>query len=145
MIQDQLNQDIEAALRAGDNESLSILRLLKNSLEGAKKQQGDLSETEAIKVLQKEAKQRQDSIKSFEDGDRPDLAEKEKQELEIIERYLPKQLDESELEDMVNEAISETGAESQADMGKVMKILTDKVAGRADNARLAEIVRAKLS
>lgn len=145
MIQKELDRDIEAALRAGDKESLSVLRLLKNSLDASRKNKGELSEEEAIKTLQKEAKQRQDSIKSFREGDRPDLAEKEEKELEIIERYLPKQLSDEELDALVDEAINESGAATQADMGKVMKLLTVKAAGRADNGRMAGVVRSKLS
>lgn len=144
-MQEQIEKDLNNALKAGDSQVVSVLRLVRSSLANARIEKGELSDQDVVKVLQKEAKQRRDSIKSYEDGNRHDLATKEKAELEIIERYLPKQLSDEELEAIVDRAISETGASSPADIGKVMGVVAPKVAGQADGGRVAGLVRSKLS
>lgn len=144
-MQEKIEQDLNSALKSGDSLKVSVLRLVRGSLTNARIEKGELSDEDVARVLQKEAKQRRDSITSYEDAGRQDLADKEKAELEIIEDYLPKQLEDQELESMVDEAIAETGATGVADMGKVMGNVNSKVAGQADGGRVAALVRSKLS
>lgn len=144
-MQDKIEQDLNSALKAGDSLTVSVLRLLRSGLTNARIEKGELSDEDVVKVLQKEAKQRRDSITSYEDGGRQDLADKEKAELEVIARYLPEQMEDAELERLVDEAIARTGATGTADMGKVMGDVNQKVAGRAEGARVAALVRSKLS
>lgn len=143
---EQIETDLNNALKAGDQAKLSVLRLLKNALKNARINSGkDLTETDEVTILQKEAKQRRESIASFEQANRADLADKEKAELKIIEKYLPAGLSENELIQMIDSAIAETGASGPADMGKVMGNLSPKIAGRADGAQVASLVKQKLS
>lgn len=144
-MQDKIEQDLNSALKAGDSLTVSVLRLMRSSLTNARIEKGDLNDDDVVKVLQKEAKQRRDSIASYEDGGRQDLADKEKAELEIIDKYLPEQMEDAELERLIDEAIAQTGATGTADMGKVMGSVNQKVAGQAEGARVAAIVRSKLS
>lgn len=143
---EQIDQDLTLALKAGDQAKLSVLRMVKSALKNQQiAAQHELSDEEVLKVLQKEAKQRKESIDSFEAGGRAEIAAKEKQELEVIESYLPAGLSDEELSKMVNDAISETGASTMADMGKVMGALSAKVQGRADGSKLAELVKQQLA
>jgi hypothetical protein len=105
---------------------------------------GQLDDAEAMAVVRKQAKQRQDSIEGFVKGNRPDLAEKEKEEFEILSDYLPKQLGPEEVAKLVAEAIAESGATSKAQMGAVMKIVQGKAAGRADGKTLSQEVQRQL-
>src|SRR5437660_10466816 len=128
---------------------LGVLRMLKSALSYATIEksgaQGGLSGTDAAQVIRKQVKQRQDSIESFEKGGRPELAAKEKEELEILNAYLPKGLSADELAAMVRETIAEVGATSKAQMGAVMKALQTKVAGRADGKTLSGEVSRQLN
>ena len=105
---------------------------------------GRLDDAEAVQVIRKQVKQRQDSIESFDKGGRPELAAKEKDELAILNTYLPQAMDARELEQAVREAIAETGATSRAQMGAVMKVLQAKLAGRADGKTLSQEVQRQL-
>jgi len=146
LLSEKIDADLSSALKAGDHEAVSVLRLLKNSLKNARINSGkELGEAEEVNVLQKEAKQRRESIESFSKANRTDLAAKEKAELEIIQKYLPAGLSEAELNKMVEAAIAEVGAASMADMGKVMGNLSPKIAGRADGGTVANLVKQKLS
>jgi len=125
---------------------LSVLRLLKAALKNAAIEKvgadGELTDADAIAVIRKQVKQRQDSIESFEKGGRADLAEKEKAEIVVLSNYLPQAMSAEELQKIVAESIAEVGATSRAQMGVVMKALQPKVAGRADGKTLsAEVVR----
>jgi len=125
---------------------LSVLRLLKAALKNAAIEKvgadGELTDADAIAVIRKQVKQRQDSIESFEKGGRADLAEKEKAEIVVLSNYLPQAMSAEELQKIVAETIAEVGATSRAQMGVVMKALQPKVAGRADGKTLsAEVVR----
>src|SRR5437764_13606573 len=128
---------------------LGVLRMLKSALSYATIEksgaQGGLTGTDAAQVIRKQVKQRQDSIESFEKGGRPELAAKEKDELAILNAYLPKGLEAEELSKIVRETISEIGATSRAQMGAVMKALQGKVAGRADGKTLSQEVQKQLS
>ena len=144
-LQQQIDTDLNEALRQGDQATLSTLRLLKNSLTAAAKdKKSDLSDEEAVRILQKEAKQRRDSIDSFKQANRQDLVDKEEAELKLIQVYLPKQMSEDELNKIIDAAINESGASGMADMGKVMGIVSKRTAGKADGGHVANLVRQKL-
>ena len=146
---ERVDSDLKDAMRAKDTVKLGVLRMLKSALKysaiekaGA---EGQLDDTEASQVIRKQVKQRQDSIESFEKGGRPELAAKEKEELAILQTYLPQGLTADELANMVRETIGEIGATSKAQMGAVMKALQVKVAGRADGKSLSQEVSRQLS
>lgn len=145
MIADTISQKIGEALKAKDEIRLSTLRLLSSALnyEFIAKQH-KLSEEEELGVVRKEAKKRKEAIEAYQKAGAQDRAEKEKKELAILEEYLPAQLSEAEVEKIVGEAISETGAKSLADMGKVMGAAVAKAAGKAEGGKISEIVRQKL-
>ena len=98
-----------------------------------------------IQVIKKQAKQRQDSIEQYEKGGRPELAAKEKQELDILKEYLPEEMSADQLRPFVDEAVKEAGATSMKDMGRVMKALMSRVAGKADNKMISRLVKQALS
>ncbi len=147
--QERIDSDIKEAMKARDAGRLGVLRMLKSSLKNAAIEAGGadvrLDEGAAQAVLRKEAKKRQDSIEGFVKGGRQDLADKEKEELVVLEAYLPKQLTDGELDAMVCEVISTLGATSKAQMGQVMKAATERAAGRADGRKLSAAVSSKLS
>jgi uncharacterized protein len=145
---ERIDADLKDAMRAKDAGKLSVLRGLKSALKYAaieKSAEGSLDDSAAVQVVRKQVKQRQDSIESFEKGGRPELAAKEKEELEILNAYLPKGLSAEELSSLVRETIAEVGATSKAQMGAVMKALQAKVAGRADGKTLSGEVQKQLS
>jgi len=127
---------------------LGVLRLLKAAMMNATIEksvaQGQLSEADATQVVRKQVKQRQDSIESFEKGGRAELAAKEKEELSILQSYLPQAMSAGEVSQIVRETIAEVGASSKAQMGAVMKALQTKVAGRADGKTLSAEVQKQL-
>ena len=134
------------AMRAKDAARLGVLRMLKSALKYAAIEKSDagLDDAAATQVIRKQVKQRQDSIESFEKGGRPELAAKEKEELEMLNAYLPKGMNAEELAAMVRETIAEVGATSKAQMGAVMKAMQTKVAGRADGKTLSAEVSKQL-
>lgn len=147
-LQERIDSDLKDAMRAKDAARLGVLRMLKSALKysaieksGAEAQ---LDDAEATQVIRKQVKQRQDSIESFEKGGRPDLAAKEKDELAILQAYLPQGLTADELARIVGETIKELGATSRAQMGAVMKALQGKIAGRADGKTLSQEVQRQL-
>ena len=146
---ERVDADLKEAMRAKDTVRLGVLRMLKSALKyGAIEKSGadaELNDTDAVQVIRKQAKQRQDSIESFEKGGRPELAEKEKVELAILNSYLPQQMNAEELAKVVRETIAEVGATSKAQMGAVMKALQAKVAGRADGRALSQEVGRQLN
>ncbi len=147
---ERLNEDLKEAMRAKDKVRLRTLRSLRAALRdkeieiGADVEEG-LEEDEELRVLQKQAKQRREAIEQYESAGREDLLEKEEEELEIIEEYLPRQLTDDEIEEVVDEAIASTGSSSMADMGKVMGSAMGELRGRVDGNRVREIVTRKLS
>jgi uncharacterized protein YqeY len=146
---ERVDIDIKEAMRAKEATKLGVLRMLKSALKNAaiEKSGADsqLDDAEAIQVVRKQAKQRQDSIESFEKGGRAELAAKEKEELSILNSYLPAAMSAEELSKIVRETITEVGATSKAQMGVVMKALQAKVAGRADGKALSAEVQKQLS
>jgi uncharacterized protein YqeY len=146
-LQERIDADLKDAMRAKDASRLGVLRMLKSALKYAsieKSGENQLDDAAATQVIRKQVKQRQDSIESFEKGGRPELAAKEKEELEILTAYLPKGLSAEELASVVRETIAELGATSKAEMGAVMKALQAKVAGRADGKTLSQEVSRQL-
>ena len=142
---DQLTQDMKAAMKAGDKNRLATIRLLRGNLKDeAMNQQKELSEDEELDVLSKAAKKRRESIQAYKDAGREDLAEKESEELKVIEAYLPQPLSRDEVEAIVDAAIQEVGAKTMKDMGKVMPVVMKQVKGRADGKVVNELVRQKL-
>jgi hypothetical protein len=140
-----INNDIKEAMLARDSRKLNALRAIKAALllekTGKDVSSGEIPESVETKLLQKLVKQRRESAAIFTAQDRADLAEEEVYQASIIEKYLPQQLDEQELREMIREIISETGAASIKDMGKVMGLATKKVAGKADNQLISKIVK----
>jgi len=147
--QERLDSDLKQAMRAKDATTLGVLRMLKSALTyaaiGKSGAEAELSDAEAAQVIRKQAKQRQDSIESFEKGGRTELAAKEKKELSILQSYLPQVMTGDELSKVVRETIAELGATSKAQMGAVMKALQAKVAGRTDGKTLSQEVTRQLS
>jgi uncharacterized protein YqeY len=148
-LQQRVDSDLKEAMRAKDVTKLGVLRMLKSALKYAaiakSGAEAELSDAEAVQVIRKQAKQRQDSIESFEKGGRAELADKEKQELAILNTYLPQGMSPDELAKVVRETIAELGATSKAQMGAVMKALQAKVGGRADGKTLSVEVARRLS
>lgn len=144
-ILDQLTQDMKEAMKAKDKERLSAIRLLRNELKNASiNQRKDLSRDDEIDVLSSAAKRRKESIQAYKEAGRDDLVNKEQKELDIIQSYLPQPLSRNELESIIDHAISESGAESVKDLGKVMPIVMQQVKGRADGKQVNQLVRDKL-
>ena len=145
----QVDSDLKDAMRAKDATRLGVLRMLKSALKyGAIEKSGadaELNDADAVQVIRKQAKQRQDSIASFEKGGRLELVEKEKAELAILNSYLPQQLGPDELAKVVRQTIAEVGAGSKAQMGAVMKALQAKVGDRADGRTLSQEVQKQLA
>src|SRR5437764_14655820 len=145
---ERIESDLKDAMRARDAMRLGVLRMLKSALKYSAIEKagsdGQLDDAEAAQVIRKQVKQRQDSIESFEKGGRPELAAKEKDELAILNAYLPQGLSAEELSKMVGETISELGATSRAQMGAVMKALQGKIAGRADGKSVSQEVQRQL-
>jgi hypothetical protein len=148
-LQERVDSDLKEAMRAKDATKLGVLRMLKSALKYAAIAKSDaeaeLSDAEAVQVVRKQAKQRQDSVESFEKGGRVELADKEKEELAILNTYLPQGMSPDELAKVVRETIADLGATSKVQMGAVMKALQAKVGGRADGKTLSSEVQKQLS
>lgn len=147
-LKEKITSDLKDAMRAGDVVRRDTLRLLDSAIKNTeiekKKRETGLTDEEILEVVGKAVKQRQDSIRQFEDGGRPELAEKEKAELEILVPYLPEQLSEDELRAVVKEVIAKTGASGVADLGKVMGQAMGRVKGKADGNIVREIAKQSL-
>jgi uncharacterized protein YqeY len=143
---EKIEKDVIEAMKARDAVKVSTLRMLKSALGNyliqAKKDKAE--DSEVLGIITKQAKQRRESVDSFEKAGRKDLVDKEKAELAILESYLPKQLTDDELRAAVQSAITTSGAQTSADMGKLMKILMPIVQGKADGKRVQEFVKALL-
>ena len=137
-----VRQEMTAAMRAGDATRRDALRLLIAAFQNARIAVGhELADNEATRVLQREAKQRRESIAEYERARREDLAQRERDELAIIEGFLPAPLSEEQLTELARTVVAEVGASGPGDLGLVMRPLVERVAGRADGRRVNEIVR----
>lgn len=147
-LSERVDADLKTAMREKNATKLAVLRMLKAAIMNAVIEksgaQGKLNDADAAQVIRKQVKQRQDSIESFEKGGRAELAAKEKEELSILQSYLPQQMSADEISKAVREAIAEVGATSKAQMGAVMKAVQAKVAGRADGKTLSAEVQKQL-
>jgi len=148
-LSERIDSDLKTAMREKNATKLGVLRMLKAAMMNAAIEkagaQEKLNDTDATQVIRKQVKQRQDSIESFEKGGRAELAAKEKDELSILQSYLPQAMSAAELSNIVRETIAEVGASSKAQMGAVMKALQAKIAGRADGKTLSAEVQKQLS
>lgn len=164
MLKDKIQEDLKTALKEGKKAETSVLRLLLaaiNNRETEKRtkiwkskpelkteeleKESQLTDEEITEVISSESKKRREAVGLYEKGGRPELAEKEKEELEILKSYLPEQLSEEEIKKLVKEAIEKTGAKDQKDMGKVMAELMPGVKGKADGSLVSKIVKESLS
>ncbi|MEH7120827.1 GatB/YqeY domain-containing protein [Neobacillus vireti] len=144
---ERLNNDMKQAMKNKEKDKLSVIRMVKASMqnEAIKLGTNELTEDAELTVLSREVKQRKDSLHEFDKAGRQDLVDKLRTELEILELYLPKQLSEEELSEIVKETIAEVGATSKAEMGKVMAAIMPKVKGKADGSLVNKFVQQHLS
>ena len=138
---DTVKSDLTAAMKAGDRDRVGILRLVLSELQKAAKD----GSADDQAVLRRERKRRLESASAFRDGGRPELADAEEREAELIAGYLPAELDDAALERLVSEAVAEAGATSPRDMGPVMKLVLSRAGGRADGKRVSALVKEALS
>lgn len=142
----ELEQDLKAAMKSGDTVRKRTLRMVLSAVKLKEVEQGgELKDEDILKILQKEASSRQETIEEASGAGREDLVESTEVEVEILEEYLPQQLSEEEIEAMAQEVIDETGASGPGDMGKVMGPLMSRTAGRADGSEVSRIVRQRLA
>ena len=147
-LEQQIMGELKTAMLAKDEKSVRSLRAIKAAIILAKTSEGaggEINGDAEIKLLQKLVKQRKDSLEIFQQQKREDLSLKEQEEITVIEKFLPKQLDENELKQIVSEIITSTGASSPADMGKVMGLATKQLAGKADGKTISAIVKQLLA
>jgi uncharacterized protein YqeY len=147
-LEQKIMADLKTAMLAKDEKALRSLRAIKAAILLAKTSEGaggDLKEEDEIKILQKLVKQRKDSLEIFQQQNRTDLAQKEQEEIEVIEKFLPKQLSADELKAIISTIIAETGASSPADMGKVMGVASKQLAGKTDGKAISAVVKELLA
>jgi len=145
-LREQINDDLKSAMRSGDAARRDTIRLLTAALKQREvDERKTLTDADVLAVIEKMIKQRRDSISQFEQGGRQDLADKEKQELTLLQAYMPQALGDAEIAAAVAAAIAESGAAGPADMGKVMALLKPRLAGRADMGKVSAAVKARLS
>ncbi|HZG55858.1 GatB/YqeY domain-containing protein [Paenibacillus sp.] len=141
-LNERLNEDMKALMKSGDKFALGVVRMLRSAVKNAEiDARKTLGDEEVLDILTREVKQRRDALQEFEKAGRDDLADQAKAELEVIQRYMPQPLTEEELAKIVEETISEVGAASKAEMGKVMSALMPKVKGRADGKQVNAAVQ----
>ncbi|CAH0230196.1 GatB/YqeY domain-containing protein [Peribacillus sp. NPDC101481] len=143
---ERLNNDMKQAMKNKEKDKLSVIRMLKASIQNeALKQRQDLTDDEELTVLSRELKQRKDSLQEFENAGRSDLVDKVRTELVYVEAYMPEQLSEEDISNIVKQTIEEVNATSKADMGRVMGALMPKVKGKADGSLVNKLVQQHLS
>lgn len=142
----QIQQDMKTAMKSGDKDRLKVIRLMMAAIKQIEiDQRIELDDAAVLVVLNKMVKQRHDSITQFKDGGREDLANIEIAEISVLHHYLPEQLSDAELDTLIEQAITETGAQSMRDMGKVMGLIKEKAEGRADIGAASAKVKARLA
>ncbi len=146
-LEKKIMEDLKAAMKAKDQAALRGIRAVKAEIMLAKTDGSgeEMNEAKEIKILQKLVKQRKDSLEIYEKQNREDLAKIEREEIPVIEKYLPKQMDEAELEEVIKALVEQVGASSMADMGKVMGMASKQLAGKADGKTISTVVRRLLS
>ena len=144
-LKQQINDQVKQAMKAGEKQRLKVLRMLTAAIKQKEVDERiELDDAQVLAIIDKQVKQRRESIEQYTAGGRTELAEAEQAEIDVLSEFLPEQLGEDELEAMIDQAIADTGAASMADMGKVMGQLKPKVQGRADMKQVSAAVRAKL-
>jgi uncharacterized protein YqeY len=144
-LKERITEDMKAAMRASEKERLSTIRMLQAAIKQREvDERVTMDDAQVLGIIEKMIKQRKESIVQFEQGGRPDLADKEKSEIAQLQDYLPAQLSEAEVDAIIREAIATTGAASVKDMGKVMGIVKGKAAGRADMGAVSARIKATL-
>ena len=142
----EIKSQLEDAMREGDAARRDALRLILSSLQGAEKElQRPLPDDEELQVLQRERKKRVEAAEAFRNAGREEQADKEEDELDVLEEFMPEPMSEDELEEIVDDVIAEVGATSMRDIGRVMADVMPQVAGRADGSAVSQIVREKLA
>lgn len=142
----RLNDDIKTAMKSKDKDVLSVLRMMKASIQNEEIKSGEsLTPDEELTVLSREMKQRKDSLEEFSKADRMDLVEKIEREILIVSKYMPEQLSDDELKSLIQEAVNATGASSMKDFGKVMGAIMPKTKGKADGQKVNAFVKEQLS
>lgn len=145
-LKQQITNEMKAAMRAKEKERLKTIRMILAELKRIEVDERiELDDTRVLAVLDKMSKQRRDSISQFEEAARMDLADAERQELEVIKTFLPQPLTDEEIADLVKQAAEQSGAQSMQDMGKVMGILKPQIQGRADMGTVSKLVKSQLS
>lgn len=145
-IQERLTEAMKAAMKARDSVRLGTVRMMRTAIKNREiEARTELEQAEAVKVLATLVKQRRESAEAYRQAGRDDLAAREEQELVVIQEFLPAQLDEEEIRAIIEEAMTETGATSMKDMGRVMKLVTGRTTGRADGRLVSDLVKARLS
>ncbi len=145
-MKNRIIEDIKLAMKAQDKVKLPVVRMLKADVQMAElNKKADLTDDEIISIVSKQIKMRKDSIKEFEKGNRNDLIEAAKAEIKILEEYLPEQLSEQEVTNIINDVFSKVNPSSQSDMGKIMGLLNPLVKGKTDMGLVSKIVKEKLS
>ena len=142
----QIRQAMKDAMRAKEKERLATIRMIQAEFKRVEVDERiEVDDARALVILDKMAKQRRDAAKQYLDADRPELADKEKAEIAVLQEFLPSQLSETEISSIINDAVTSTGASSMQDMGKLMAEVKPKVQGRADMGLVSKLVKAKLS
>ncbi|GAB3368616.1 GatB/YqeY domain-containing protein [Lysobacter rhizosphaerae] len=145
-LKQRLTEDMKAAMKAGDKDTLGVIRLINAAIKQREVDERiELDDAAVIAVLEKGVKQRKDSISQYEAANREDLAAIERAEMAVIERYLPAKMGEAEIRAAIDAAVTETGAASAADMGKLMAVLKPKLAGQADMGQVSALVKQRLA
>ena len=145
-LKQQLTEDMKAAMKSGDKHSLGVIRLINAAIKQREVDERiELTDTDVIAVLDKMVKQRKDSVTQFEAANREDLAVIEREEIVVIERYVPAKMGEAEIQAAIDAAKAETGASSAADIGKLMGVLKPKLAGQADMGLVSKLVKQALA
>ncbi|MDH4048033.1 MAG: GatB/YqeY domain-containing protein [Gammaproteobacteria bacterium] len=145
-LKSQIQDDMKTAMKAGDKDRLKVVRLLLAAIKQVEVDERiELDDAAVLSVINKMVKQRRDSVTQFQEGGRNDLAEIETAEISVLEQYLPEQLSDAEIDELINKAIADAGAESIRDMGKVMARIKEKAQGRADMGRVGAMVKARLA
>ena len=144
-LKNRVLEDIKTAMRAGDKDRLSVLRMLSSDIKQREVVDSvEITDAVVVTAIEKMLKQRRDSESQFRAGNRPDLADKEAGEIAVLLQYLPQQLSTAEVEALIAQAVTETGAQGAKDMGKLMAWLKPKVAGKTDMGKLSGLIKAKL-
>lgn len=144
-LKDQIQDAMKTAMKSGDKARLAVIRLIMSAIKQVEVDERiEVDDNRALGILDKMVKQRRESISQFESGGRDDLATREQAEIDIIAEFLPKALSEEEIEGIINSAISQTGAESMKDMGKVMGIVKPRITGRADVGAVSQKIKSLL-